>query len=108
MKYASSELTTKYLRSRKIPSTACSGCGLGMNHKIVVQAIQELGLKVEDIVWGPRSAAQGGKPLPPGKGMDSQAPTVGFTRLPEGSASHFLRKSISSLLWATGMPLESV
>jgi len=47
MKYASSELTTKYLRSRKIPSTACSGCGLGMNHKIVVQAIAELGLKVE-------------------------------------------------------------
>jgi 2-oxoglutarate ferredoxin oxidoreductase subunit beta len=52
MKYASSELTAKYLRSRKIPSTACSGCGLGMNHKIVVQAIQEVGLKVEDIVWG--------------------------------------------------------
>ncbi len=52
MKYASSELTSKYLRSRKIPSTACSGCGLGMNHKIVVQAIQEQGLRVEDIVWG--------------------------------------------------------
>ena len=52
MKYASSELTSKYLRSRKIPSTACSGCGLGMNHKIVVQAIQEVGLRVEDIVWG--------------------------------------------------------
>ncbi|HEX9909859.1 MAG TPA: thiamine pyrophosphate-dependent enzyme, partial [Desulfatiglandales bacterium] len=52
MKYASSELTSKYLRSRKIPSTACSGCGLGMNHKIVVQAIQDVGLKVEDIVWG--------------------------------------------------------
>jgi 2-oxoglutarate ferredoxin oxidoreductase subunit beta len=40
------------LRSRKIPSTACSGCGLGMNHKIVVQAIKELGLEVADIVWG--------------------------------------------------------
>jgi 2-oxoglutarate ferredoxin oxidoreductase subunit beta len=52
MKYASSELTSKYLRSRKIPSTACSGCGLGMNHKIVVQAIEEEGLRVEDIVWG--------------------------------------------------------
>lgn len=52
MEYKASELTAKYLRSRKIPSTACSGCGLGMNHKIVVQAIQEVGLKVEDIVWG--------------------------------------------------------
>lgn len=52
MEYKSSELTSKYLRSRKIPSTACSGCGLGMNHKIVVQAIQELDLDVGDIVWG--------------------------------------------------------
>jgi 2-oxoglutarate ferredoxin oxidoreductase subunit beta len=52
MDYQSSELTSKYLRSRKIPSTACSGCGLGMNHKIVVQAIKELGLEVADIVWG--------------------------------------------------------
>ena len=52
MEYRSSELTSTYLRSRKIPSTACSGCGLGMNHKIVVQAIKELGLGVADIVWG--------------------------------------------------------
>ena len=52
MEYQSSELTSKYLRSRKIPSTACSGCGLGMNHKIVVQAIKELGLEVADIIWG--------------------------------------------------------
>jgi 2-oxoglutarate ferredoxin oxidoreductase subunit beta len=52
MEYLSSELTSTYLRSRKIPSTACSGCGLGLNHKIVVQAIKELGLEVADIVWG--------------------------------------------------------
>ena len=52
MEYRSTEMTSKYLRSRKIPSTACSGCGLGMNHKIVVQAIKELGLEVADIVWG--------------------------------------------------------
>lgn len=52
MQYRSSDLTARYLRPRKIPSTACSGCGLGLNHKIVVQAIQELGLDVPDIVWG--------------------------------------------------------
>jgi len=52
MEYKASELTSRFLRSRKIPSTACSGCGLGMNHKIVVQAIQELGLEVADIIWG--------------------------------------------------------
>ena len=52
MEYQSSQLTSMYLRSRKIPSTACSGCGLGMNHKIVVQAIKDLGLEVADIVWG--------------------------------------------------------
>ncbi|MBW1680627.1 MAG: 2-oxoglutarate ferredoxin oxidoreductase subunit beta [Deltaproteobacteria bacterium] len=52
MEYRSSVITSKYLRSRKIPSTACSGCGLGLNHKIVVQAISELGLDVADVVWG--------------------------------------------------------
>jgi 2-oxoglutarate ferredoxin oxidoreductase subunit beta len=52
MEYSSSSLVDKYLRTRKIPSTACSGCGLGINHKIVVRAIDELGLDVSDIVWG--------------------------------------------------------
>ncbi len=52
MQHQSSVLVNEYLRSRKIPSTACSGCGLGINHKIVVQAISELGLKTADIVWG--------------------------------------------------------
>ncbi|MFH1486157.1 MAG: thiamine pyrophosphate-dependent enzyme [Chloroflexota bacterium] len=45
-------LATKYLRPRKIPSTACSGCGLGQVHKKVVKAIDELGLGVNDVVWG--------------------------------------------------------
>lgn len=45
-------LANKYLRTRKIPSTACSGCGLGVNHKAMVQAIFELGLEVDDVVWG--------------------------------------------------------
>ena len=50
--YKSSTLVDKYLRSRKIPSTACSGCGLGSNHKILLQAIDELKLNTDDIVWG--------------------------------------------------------
>lgn len=45
-------LSQKYLRARKIPSTACSGCGLGQAHKAFVQAIDELGYLVDDIVWG--------------------------------------------------------
>jgi 2-oxoglutarate/2-oxoacid ferredoxin oxidoreductase subunit beta len=52
MAYSSRDLSEKYLRSRKIPSTACSGCGLGQNHKLVIQAIDELGLGVKDVVWG--------------------------------------------------------
>ncbi|MEW5912418.1 MAG: thiamine pyrophosphate-dependent enzyme [Thermodesulfobacteriota bacterium] len=52
MQYSSSALIQKYLRSRKIPSTACSGCGLGINHKVVVQAVDELGLGRDDIIWG--------------------------------------------------------
>ena len=45
-------LAHKYLRPRKIPSTACSGCGLGQVHKKIVMAIDELGLGTEDVVWG--------------------------------------------------------
>jgi 2-oxoglutarate ferredoxin oxidoreductase subunit beta len=45
-------LTQKYLRSRKIPSTACSGCGLGQAHKALVLAIDEVGFAVDDIIWG--------------------------------------------------------
>jgi 2-oxoglutarate ferredoxin oxidoreductase subunit beta len=52
MEYASSKLIDSYLRSRKIPSTACSGCGLGINHKIVIQAIAELGLERGEVIWG--------------------------------------------------------
>ncbi len=52
MQYQSSELIDKHLRTRKIPSTACSGCGLGINHKVVIQAIDELGLGKDDLVWG--------------------------------------------------------
>ncbi len=45
-------LTRKYLRTRKIPSTACPGCGLGQGHKALLQAIYELDYAIEDIVWG--------------------------------------------------------
>jgi 2-oxoglutarate ferredoxin oxidoreductase subunit beta len=52
MAHLSSALVDDYLRTRKIPSTACSGCGLGINHKVVIQAISELGLNTSDIIWG--------------------------------------------------------
>lgn len=45
-------LAEKYLRPRKIPSTACSGCGLGQVHKKVLLAIDELNLGIGDVVWG--------------------------------------------------------
>jgi 2-oxoglutarate ferredoxin oxidoreductase subunit beta len=45
-------LAEKFLRSRKIPSTACSGCGIGQCHKALVKAIDDLGYEVNDIVWG--------------------------------------------------------
>ncbi|MGO8668531.1 MAG: hypothetical protein ACLQUW_10235 [Desulfobaccales bacterium] len=52
MELYASKLIEEYLRTRKIPSTACAGCGLGMNHKVVIQAFQELGLKTADVIWG--------------------------------------------------------
>ncbi|MDR3211167.1 MAG: 2-oxoglutarate ferredoxin oxidoreductase subunit beta [Planctomycetota bacterium] len=45
-------LAEKYLHPRKIPSTACSGCGLGQVHKKVLLAIEESGLGLDDVVWG--------------------------------------------------------
>lgn len=45
-------LAEKFLKARKIPSTACSGCGLGQVHKKVLLAIDDLGLESADIVWG--------------------------------------------------------
>jgi len=46
------KLARKYLRARKIPSTACSGCGLGQCHKALVKALDELDYEVNDIIWG--------------------------------------------------------
>ncbi len=45
-------LAETYLRAEKIPSTTCSGCGLGQSHKALVLAIDELGYDIDDIVWG--------------------------------------------------------
>ncbi len=46
------KLARKYLRARKIPSTACSGCGLGQCHKALVKALADLDYEVDDIIWG--------------------------------------------------------
>jgi len=69
-------LTTKYLRSRKIPSTACSGCGLGQSHKALVQALDELDYEVDDIVWGTSIGCAGRQTFATWKG-DSFAGTHG-------------------------------
>ena len=69
-------LTTKYLRSRKIPSTACSGCGLGQCHKALVKAIDEQGYEVNDIVWGTSIGCAGRQTFATWKG-DSFAGTHG-------------------------------
>ncbi|MDR1309301.1 MAG: 2-oxoglutarate ferredoxin oxidoreductase subunit beta [Deltaproteobacteria bacterium] len=45
-------LSRKFLRARKIPGTACSGCGLGQVHKRILLAVEGLGLGKDDLVWG--------------------------------------------------------
>ena len=72
----SSALAQKYLRERKTPSTACSGCGLGTNHKIVLQALDELGLDLPDVVWGTSIGCAGRQTFATWKG-DSFAGTHG-------------------------------
>lgn len=69
-------LAEKYLRSRKIPSTACSGCGLGQCHKALVKAIDELGYGVNDIIWGTSIGCAGRQTFATWKG-DSFAGTHG-------------------------------
>jgi len=44
-------LAEKYFRKRKTPSTACSGCGLGQVQKMLTKAIDDLGLKIKDVIW---------------------------------------------------------
>ena len=69
-------LAKQYLRSRKIPSTACSGCGLGQCHKALVKAIDEVGYGINDIVWGTSIGCAGRQTFATWKG-DSFAGTHG-------------------------------
>src|SRR5947207_15634765 len=46
------KLAKKYLRPSQIPTKACHGCGIGMIENWLLQAIDELGLKQEDVIFG--------------------------------------------------------
>lgn len=45
-------LAEKYLRPSQIPTKACSGCGIGMIENWLLQAIDELEYKQEDVIFG--------------------------------------------------------
>lgn len=47
-----SDILQKYVRPEKNPGTACKGCGLRLAHRKVLEAIDELGLGLGDVVWG--------------------------------------------------------
>jgi 2-oxoglutarate/2-oxoacid ferredoxin oxidoreductase subunit beta len=47
-----SDLLETYVRPEKNPGTACKGCGLRLAHRRVLEAIDELGLGLGDVVWG--------------------------------------------------------
>src|SRR5512139_3748610 len=61
-------LAEEYLRPRKTPSTACSGCGLGQCHKALIKAIDETGYGVSDILWGTSIGCAGRQTLAMWKG----------------------------------------
>jgi 2-oxoglutarate/2-oxoacid ferredoxin oxidoreductase subunit beta len=46
------KLALKYLRPSQIPTKACHGCGIGMIENWILQAIDQSGLKQEDVVFG--------------------------------------------------------
>ena len=69
-------LAEKYFRKRKTPSTACSGCGLGQVQKMLVKAIDELGMGLKDIIWGTSIGCSGRQTFATWKG-DNFAGTHG-------------------------------
>jgi 2-oxoglutarate ferredoxin oxidoreductase subunit beta len=46
------KLAQKYLRSSQIPTKACQGCAIGTIENWLLQAIDELGLKPQDVIFG--------------------------------------------------------
>jgi len=46
------KLAEKYLRASQIPTKACHGCGIGMIENWMLQAIDELELPKEDVIFG--------------------------------------------------------
>ncbi len=69
-------LAEKYFRERKTPSTACSGCGLGQAQKMLTKAIDDLDLKIEDIIWATSIGCSGRQTFAMWKG-DGVAATHG-------------------------------
>ncbi|MBI4490730.1 MAG: 2-oxoglutarate ferredoxin oxidoreductase subunit beta [Deltaproteobacteria bacterium] len=45
-------LVEKYLRPSQVPTKACHGCGIGMIENWILQALDELKLKLEDVIFG--------------------------------------------------------
>src|SRR5258708_8481103 len=46
------KLAKKYLRPSQIRTKACHGCGIGMIENWLLQAMDEMGLKQEDVIFG--------------------------------------------------------
>ncbi len=46
------KLAQKYLRPSQIPTKACHGCGIGMIENWLLQALDELEFKQEDVIFG--------------------------------------------------------
>ena len=63
------KLAQQYLRPSQIPTKACHGCGIGMIENWLLQAIDQLGFKQEDVVFGtgigPLPATLPGRQGPP-------------------------------------------
>ncbi|MDE3074261.1 MAG: 2-oxoglutarate ferredoxin oxidoreductase subunit beta [Chloroflexota bacterium] len=45
-------LAEKYLRASQIPTKACHGCGIGMIENWILEAVEDLGWKKEDVIFG--------------------------------------------------------
>jgi pyruvate/2-oxoacid:ferredoxin oxidoreductase beta subunit len=100
------KLAQKYLRPSQIPTKACHGCGIGMIENWLLQAIDELGLQQEDVIFGTGIGCVGRQTFATWGGDNFGATHGRASPSPPGSSSPSPTRSISSW-WATVTPPPS-
>jgi 2-oxoglutarate ferredoxin oxidoreductase subunit beta len=79
------KLAQKYLRSSQIPTKACQGCAIGSIENWLLQVIDDLELKQEDVIFGTGIGCVGRQTFATWGGIISVPPTGERWRWPPAS-----------------------